>query len=1187
MRSTDKHSQLLAKMKSIFNNNLIEIEPVKPVQDVDVPPRVIEEPVGTHVKVNNKRGGKLFVSWKQHGKSISPTEKAPPTVETAKPPHTLPSPPNPSTSTTEKNSDAGSESDESTEINQRSPSESASSGEIELVCQPMPQRKIVTPVPALKARVLRNRMAGNQKDVFKPRFPLNSFETAESSSSSDTEESEDDVTRLVNLGTMPPHKPTRVFSDPIHTFKMEQSENIAASTVTDWMNKQPTTAQQQQAKKFNRHSRCIAPATAGNSAFRKSLELIPEETVEVPNTLVPLAKVIPNATLGANPASTFFADAPKTKKKKSGKKAKAAALDSLPLGQQQLVNPMVLYQMQMMQIHAMEIQQRQFQLQQQAQLAMQQQQQRQQVVTPKKTLIHFSSAETSSESFKAAQANVDSQRQRVLELEILKKHALTQKNLVMFSAPATPSDASEFRPPTLPPTTEGAPGSSLPPDLKRRTSRPLFRTHSLSLKKRDSAVDIPDLNTAPSAPTATATPSSKKLMRKVRSLFTLRKPQMSDPLGGLDSLTPVEIESQSHDEKQPDGAVLEKLNVNVNEDTRSSIESDSKLGRKSGWFARFKRSGGSVQAINEPIVPSLPSPSDSVSSPSSPPALSALQGSTVSVRDSSPILARYSSVADDDLPLDTVLRYRAGEAKRKELIQKEAMERIQREEAKLDALDILRKEHQQRRKSVVVDKSQRSFSEEETSEEPLYARAVRLRGLHRSASFDGSNAGWDVKSNSVSRDVQRRSSLATLSSHKDANIPLGDAARTQKVPPAISTMVGRHERQRSYPHYSAASPQTPSPLQRQYLGHGHQFSPPLSIHSSHLPHVASAGPQTHLQQPKSRSSVSLSNKEMALSPTTLRVIHNVMYAFCPFSIASNIALIACVATTKKFHKTLNYFQTCLACSELYLAVMWIVGNGIAGDEGVCTFVGVTFQFFINSSSCWSLLIPLYCYITIMYSSGTADDWWYYFHAYGWGVPAVLTALAFVFQAAWNRGNVMGDATYECWISSKYPELRVGLFYAPLWIHFGLIIAIFACIFAKIRHVEKQLSESTNSATGSKLGHHSKQSSNSVTGGGSKLGLPSTHTSNSATGSKLGLPVSSHPKSRSTTKQPRNNRIVLWKSSCLALGFLITWTPATAGRIIGLVPGAVVPEWLSILVGLCFATSGFWNPVIFYLAWFWK
>ncbi|KAJ3074676.1 hypothetical protein HDU98_010566 [Podochytrium sp. JEL0797] len=266
-----------------------------------------------------------------------------------------------------------------------------------------------------------------------------------------------------------------------------------------------------------------------------------------------------------------------------------------------------------------------------------------------------------------------------------------------------------------------------------------------------------------------------------------------------------------------------------------------------------------------------------------------------------------------------------------------------------------------------------------------------------------------------------------------------------------------------------------------------------------------------------------------------------MYTLCPFSIASNIGLLVCVATTKKFHKTLNYFQCCLACSEAYISIMWAVGNSVSGNEGLCTFFGSTHQFFINSSSCWSFLIPLYSYMIIMYSSGTADDLWYFFHAYGWGVPAILTVLTFVFQAAWSRGNIMGDATYQCWISSQYPELRIALFYVPLWIHFGLIIAIFACIFAKIRYVEKQLSENTKSASGSKLGHPSSQSN-----------------------------------TRALHKTP-NNRILLWKSSCLAIGFIFTWTPAMATRIIGLIPGAEVPEWLSILVGFYKVCKSLGNP----------
>ncbi|ORY39121.1 hypothetical protein BCR33DRAFT_720364, partial [Rhizoclosmatium globosum] len=60
--------------------------------------------------------------------------------------------------------------------------------------------------------------------------------------------------------------------------------------------------------------------------------------------------------------------------------------------------------------------------------------------------------------------------------------------------------------------------------------------------------------------------------------------------------------------------------------------------------------------------------------------------------------------------------------------------------------------------------------------------------------------------------------------------------------------------------------------------------------------------------------------------------------------------------------------------------------------------------------------------------------------------------------------------------------------------------------------------------------------------------------------------------------------MIGRAGIYTIGFLISWGPATAQRIMSMIPGTTIPEWLNILIAVCFALSGLWNPVVFFVAW---
>ncbi|ORY43293.1 family A G protein-coupled receptor-like protein [Rhizoclosmatium globosum] len=75
-----------------------------------------------------------------------------------------------------------------------------------------------------------------------------------------------------------------------------------------------------------------------------------------------------------------------------------------------------------------------------------------------------------------------------------------------------------------------------------------------------------------------------------------------------------------------------------------------------------------------------------------------------------------------------------------------------------------------------------------------------------------------------------------------------------------------------------------------------------------------------------------------------------------------------------------------------------------------------------------------------------------------------------------------------------------------------------------------------------------------------------------------VPQSPSPQSKLKASMNR----LFAKTLILACGFLLSWTPATAVRIIGLI-GGYIPFWLHLLVGVGFSMCGLWNPVAYFVS----
>ncbi|KAJ3237994.1 hypothetical protein HDU81_008602 [Chytriomyces hyalinus] len=251
----------------------------------------------------------------------------------------------------------------------------------------------------------------------------------------------------------------------------------------------------------------------------------------------------------------------------------------------------------------------------------------------------------------------------------------------------------------------------------------------------------------------------------------------------------------------------------------------------------------------------------------------------------------------------------------------------------------------------------------------------------------------------------------------------------------------------------------------------------------------------------------------------------------------------------------------------------------------------------------TFIISLYVYLSIIYRQGVAERYWYYYHGYTWGMSALFTGLLFVMEAVYKRGPIFGDATFECWISPNYPDLRINLFYLPLWVHSAFIFAMYARILAFLRWHSKVKREQNihtgiipyapeTRATSFQDGSNHSESKDFP------FRVSSTHRASSNTSSVLIAASVPLKRKAHKTDGPKGgheliksilsnaNKKLLVKAGVMALGFVVSWVPASTGRVLALFPSVTAPYWLTILTAVGLSSCGLWNSGVFFLTWFW-
>ncbi|KAJ3296640.1 hypothetical protein HDU79_006051 [Rhizoclosmatium sp. JEL0117] len=246
------------------------------------------------------------------------------------------------------------------------------------------------------------------------------------------------------------------------------------------------------------------------------------------------------------------------------------------------------------------------------------------------------------------------------------------------------------------------------------------------------------------------------------------------------------------------------------------------------------------------------------------------------------------------------------------------------------------------------------------------------------------------------------------------------------------------------------------------------------------------------------------------------------------TIPFTVGVIACVAVTKRFHKVLHYMQVCLAV--------------------------------------------MHCYVTVMQGALIADSYWYYYHAYGWGFPILLTTIGFIVQYVQGI-KVFGYTGTYC--SGADKNMRLYIFYFELWAHIVLIIILYVMIFKKVVDILNKISGPPSSG---QSGGHSSIATTSKNEAVSRKFLDSNKSTATASmndssvvaskASNLNVPVPAVVKAASIKTQQTsamsNARVkaIVFRAILIAGGFIVIWTPPTIARVMQFL-NIPVPDWLAI------------------------
>ncbi|KAK4171632.1 putative G-protein coupled receptor [Triangularia setosa] len=162
---------------------------------------------------------------------------------------------------------------------------------------------------------------------------------------------------------------------------------------------------------------------------------------------------------------------------------------------------------------------------------------------------------------------------------------------------------------------------------------------------------------------------------------------------------------------------------------------------------------------------------------------------------------------------------------------------------------------------------------------------------------------------------------------------------------------------------------------------------------------------------------------------------------------------------KRVRTVPNTFILFASIANVGASIACLIGYAgiLAGDDsGLCRVQAFLLEMFMQSDPWWSLAMAVNVYMVFFMAYNPNN-----FHRHLWiycvicfGFPAVPAVVMLFHQP--GDVHMYGNATLWCWIADTYNQLRIFLYYLPIWTCIALSALIYVAVGYHVFHQRNQL-----------------------------------------------------------------------------------------------------------------------------------
>ncbi|KAK0632721.1 hypothetical protein B0T14DRAFT_504965 [Immersiella caudata] len=198
---------------------------------------------------------------------------------------------------------------------------------------------------------------------------------------------------------------------------------------------------------------------------------------------------------------------------------------------------------------------------------------------------------------------------------------------------------------------------------------------------------------------------------------------------------------------------------------------------------------------------------------------------------------------------------------------------------------------------------------------------------------------------------------------------------------------------------------------------------------------------------------------MNLTGTERDIIQNVERAGASLSLVGVGFVFVAYGMFKRLRTVPNTFILFASIANVGASAACLIGyDGIvAGDESaLCQIQGFLLEMFMQSDPWWSLAMAVNVFLVFFFAANPNS-----FRSYLWlyslvcfGLPGVPAVICLFYMPTGSK--MYGNATLWCWFSDEFNQLRIFLYYMPIWMCIMLSNVIYVCVGYSVFHQRNQL-----------------------------------------------------------------------------------------------------------------------------------